>query len=128
MKVFYPAFGWANLEYDAIHCGNTPANIGFYRMDQSKHELHTPFGVLAVANAGESISNPLDVAILDYSRRWYQVGMFLRCTSCGEAQQASRADLDFQHKTQCAAAGIHFPWLELRDLLRQLPCAPTDGD
>lgn len=93
-------------------------------MDQSKHELHTPFGVLAVANAEESIGNPVDIAILDYSRRWYQVGMFLRCTSCGEAQRASQADTEFPHKAQCAALGIHSPWLELRDLLRQLPCAP----
>lgn len=93
-------------------------------MDQKKHDLHTPFGVIAAENAQETISNPLDIAILDYSRRWYQVGMFLRCTSCGEAQRASRANSEFQHKTQCAAAGIHSPWVELRNLLVQLPSAP----
>lgn len=121
MKVFYPTLFRIALAYDSIAYGDMPATIVSLHMERSKHELHTPFGVLGVGNAGESIDNTVDIAILNFSRRWYQVGMFLRCTSCGEAQRASQADTEFQHKPQCAAAGSRSPWFELRDLLRQLP-------
>ncbi|WP_397448104.1 hypothetical protein [Pseudomonas sp. NA-150] len=88
-------------------------------------DLHTPYGVLRPSNAAEIISQPLDHRILKHARRWHLVGVFLRCSICGEAQRASQSAIAFSHFAGCEAAldGDVYPWRELADILLDLPTA-----
>ena len=86
-------------------------------------DLNSAYGILNRCNDLDVILEPLDQRILMHARRWQLVGVFLRCTVCGEAQRASQSGAAFPHFAGCAAGsnGEDHPWHQLADILRDLP-------
>lgn len=81
-----------------------------------------PGGVVMTAPKNDSLQD-LDKQILDYGRRWHQVGVFVRCTLCGEGQKASESAAAFPHFSTCTVKSTdnQYPWRELAEILSTLP-------
>ena len=89
-------------------------------------DTHSPCGVLPSEQADELLHVPaqlLDRHVLAHSCRWHLAGIFMRCTSCGRAQKASKSAQPFAHAPDCRATPRRedFPWREWATLLCQLP-------
>lgn len=95
-------------------------------------DIHTPYGLLHPADADELLHVPaerLDRQILAHSQRWHTVGLFMRCTGCGQSQKASESVQPFPHDMACRPIEEDdFPWQALAAILRQLPTkSPTNA-
>lgn len=69
-----------------------------------------------------SVSHVLNERQIGWAGRWCLMGDFVVCTQCLAAQPIDHAQQSFPHLPDCVAREYCLnPWLELRQLLTQLP-------
>lgn len=67
----------------------------------------------------------LQEALAFWGERWVLDGLYVTCPGCHAQQLTDDARRPFQHVDGCAMATdfARYPWIELRDLLADLPPA-----
>lgn len=83
-----------------------------------RHELDRLLG------AGLHPSVVLDEMMQRWNRRWLMDGETARCRQCDVPQWPSSAHQPLDHRAGCTNATYQHPWLDLAELLSELPMAP----